>query len=235
MLFDLRGRGRRRTVQIIYIGLALLMGVGLVGFGIGGGFGGGGILNATEGGEGGGGNNYSSQVKKYKKTLTAKPTDLAAWEQLIKLQLLQAGGEQYLTSSGLTSKGKELFNEVARSWNSYLALNPPKPNAEIAQRMLTIFSEPALNEPSESVQALEIAVAARPESASLYAELAEEAYKAKNTREGDLAAEKAVSLAPAAQRKTIKSDLESIKKNPTGNGEASTIEIGAGPWSTDRT
>ena len=31
MLFDLRGRGRRRTVQVIYIGLALLFGVGFVG------------------------------------------------------------------------------------------------------------------------------------------------------------------------------------------------------------
>ena len=30
MLFDLRGRGRRRTVRVIYTGLAVLMGVGLV-------------------------------------------------------------------------------------------------------------------------------------------------------------------------------------------------------------
>ena len=36
MLFDLRGRGRRRTVQSIYLGLAILMGGGLVLFGIGG-------------------------------------------------------------------------------------------------------------------------------------------------------------------------------------------------------
>ena len=48
MLFDLRGRGRRRTVRVIYIGLAVLIGLGLVGFGIGGGFGGGGILSAAE-------------------------------------------------------------------------------------------------------------------------------------------------------------------------------------------
>ena len=34
MLFDLRGRGRRRTVKIVYITLALLMGGGLVLFGI---------------------------------------------------------------------------------------------------------------------------------------------------------------------------------------------------------
>ena len=36
MLFDLRGRGRRTTVQVIYLTLALLMGGGLVLFGIGG-------------------------------------------------------------------------------------------------------------------------------------------------------------------------------------------------------
>ena len=36
MLFDLRGRGRRRTVQAIYLSLAILMGGGLVLFGIGG-------------------------------------------------------------------------------------------------------------------------------------------------------------------------------------------------------
>ena len=36
MLFDLRGRGRRRTVQVIYLSLAILMGGGLVLFGIGG-------------------------------------------------------------------------------------------------------------------------------------------------------------------------------------------------------
>ena len=37
MLFDLRGSGRRRTVKIVYITLAFLMGGGLVLFGIGGG------------------------------------------------------------------------------------------------------------------------------------------------------------------------------------------------------
>ena len=36
MLFDLRGRGRRRAVKIIYLGLAILLGGGLVFFGVGG-------------------------------------------------------------------------------------------------------------------------------------------------------------------------------------------------------
>ena len=50
MLFDLRSRGRRRTVQVVYLGLALLMGGGLVLFGVGTGSGNGGLLNAFTGG-----------------------------------------------------------------------------------------------------------------------------------------------------------------------------------------
>ncbi len=37
MLFDLRSRGRRRTVQFVYLGLAILLGGGLVLFGVGAG------------------------------------------------------------------------------------------------------------------------------------------------------------------------------------------------------
>ena len=36
MLFDLRARGRRRAIKVIYLFLALLMGGGLIFFGIGG-------------------------------------------------------------------------------------------------------------------------------------------------------------------------------------------------------
>ena len=54
MLFDLRGRGRRRTVKIVYITLALLMGGGLVLFGIGGGGAmSGGLVDAITGSSGG--------------------------------------------------------------------------------------------------------------------------------------------------------------------------------------
>ena len=35
MLFDLRSAGRRRTVKGVYLGLALLMFVGFVGFSVG--------------------------------------------------------------------------------------------------------------------------------------------------------------------------------------------------------
>src|ERR1019366_5780509 len=142
MLFDLRGRHRRRAVRVIYTGLALLMGVGLVGFGIGGGFGGGGLLNAANSNEGSNSASFSSQIKKYEKLTKKQPSNAGAWENLTNAQLHEAGGEAYVTrTGGVTSKGKELFRQVARSWNSYMALNPAKPNPELAERMVTVFGE----------------------------------------------------------------------------------------------
>jgi len=229
MLFDLRGRHRRRAVRVIYIGLALLIGVGLVGFGIGGGFGGsgGGLLNAANSNEGSSSASFSNQIKKYEKLTKEQPTNASAWENLANAQLHEAGGEKYVTSSGVTSKGKELFAQVAHSWNTYLSLDPTKPNAELAERMVTVFGEEGLNEPAAAVAVLQIVVAARPTSAALYASLAEYAYKAHNTRVGDLAAEKAVSLAPAAEQAHLKSELAAIKKNPTGaSSETATSSSG---------
>ncbi len=217
MLFDLRGRGRRRTVRIIYTGLALLMGVGLVGFGIGGGFGSSGILNVASSNEGSSGASFAGQIKKYNKLTKQYPTSLSDWEQLTKAYLHEGAGEAYVSSTGIvTSKGKELFRETAAAWAGYLALNPPKPSLEIAKEMLRIFGEEGLNEATNSVQALQLIVAAEPTNASYLSQLAESAYRAKNTRVGDLAAEKAVASAPAADRQRIKTELAEVRKNPTG-------------------
>jgi hypothetical protein len=217
MLFDLRGRGRRRTVQVIYVGLALLFFVGFVGLGVGVGGGGGGILNALTGESGAPSASFAGQIKKYQKLVAKQPQSASAWEGLTTAQLHEAGGEAYVSSSGkLTSKGKELFSQTAHSWNTYLALNPPKPNVTLAKEMVRVFGEEGLNEPAAAVQVLQIVVAAEPQSAALFGALAEYAYKAKNTRQGDLAAAKAVSLAPAAERPRLKKELAELKKSPSG-------------------
>ena len=218
MLFDLRGRHRRRAVKIIYIGLALLMGVGLVGFGIGGGFGGGGLFTAASENEGSGGASFGAEIKRYEKTLKKQPDNIAAWEKLTKAQLHQSGGEGYVNSStgAPTAKAKELFAKASRSWESYLALNPPKTNIELAKLVLRIYGPEGLNQPASAVQVLQLIVAAEPNSASYYSQLAEFAYKAKNPRVGDLASAKAVSLAPSTARVRLKTELEAVKKAPEG-------------------
>jgi hypothetical protein len=220
MLFDLRGRGRRRTVRVIYGGLALLIGAGLVFFGVGAGVGGGGLLNSLTGNEGSGSASFASKIKKYQKLTQQQPSSVYGWEQLTLAQLHEAGGEAYFANQRLTAKGRELFGQIAQSWNRYIALKPPKPNAEIAQEMVRVYGEEGLNEPSEAVKVLQIVTAARPESAALYAALAEYAYKAHNTRIGDLATVKAVALAPSAQRKQLKTQLAAIKAHPNGNEAA---------------
>src|ERR1043166_9646321 len=119
MLFDLRGRARRKTVQITYIGLALLMGGGLVLFGVGGGFGGTGILNAVNSNEGSNAASFSAQIKKYEKLARNNPSSPRAWEQLTIAQLHEAGGQAYFSVGKLTGKGHELFSATSRSWERY--------------------------------------------------------------------------------------------------------------------
>jgi hypothetical protein len=208
-------------VQVIYVFLAVLIGVGLVGFGIGGGFGSGGLLNAANNNEGSGGAGYGGEIKKYEKLVAKQPNNVAAWEKLIDAQLHQAGNEGYVTRTGeVTSKGRTLYSEIARNWNRYLALNPPSPNAELAQRMVAVFGEEGLKQPSAAVQVLQIAVAARPTSKALYAQLAVFAYKSNNPRVGDLAAAKAIALTPASEQARLKSELAAVKKNPNATESA---------------
>jgi hypothetical protein len=218
MLFDLRGRHRRRMVKVIYVGLALLVGGGLILFGVGAGTGGGGLLNAATENEGSSGASFSDQIEKYEKQLKKQPSNVAAWENLTKAQLHEAGGEAYVNpqTGQATAKGKELFQQAARSWERYLALNPPKPSLELAKQMVNLYGPGGLNQPASAVQALQIIVAAEPSSASWYSQLALYAYKSKNTRVGDLAQTKAVALAPKAERERVKKELEAVKKAPEG-------------------
>jgi hypothetical protein len=228
MLFDLRGRGRRRTVRVLYIGLAVLIGLGLVGFGVGTGFGGGGIFSAATSNEGGSGASYSAQIKRYEKLTRQQPGNASAWENLTKAMLHEAGGSAYVSEQGqVTSKGRELLKRASAAWNSYLALNPPKPSAELANLMVTdVYSEQALNEPPRAVQALQIVLETRPTSASLWSQLAAYAYRANNTRVGDLASQNAVRYAPSTEKVRLKNELAQLKQNGTSGPTYTTTTNG---------
>jgi hypothetical protein len=230
MLFDLRGRGRRTTVRVVYIGLAVLLGGSLIFLGIGTGFGGGGFLSAVGENEGSNSASFSKQIKKYEKQIKQNPRNVSAWENLTKAQLHEASGEAYVTRAGTpTSKGKELYAQTARSWNSYIALTA-SPNPELAQQMVRVYDEEGLNQPAEVVKVLQIVTAARPESPTLFATLAEYAYRAHNVSLGDLASEKAVTLAPAAQKPRLKTVLAEIKKHPNPNEAFTATGPGGKPY-----
>jgi predicted Zn-dependent protease len=156
---------------------------------------------------------FASQIKRYRALTRTQQSNLSAWEHLTEALLHEAGGEAYVTTTGrVTRKGKELFGEAARSWQSYLGLNPPQPNANLAQVVLAIYAPGRLNQPAQAVRVLQILVHARPNSAARYAELAQYAYKAKKPGVGDRASKKAVSLAPSAARSRLRKELEDVKR-----------------------
>ncbi len=211
MLFDLRSRGRRRTVQAVYLGLALILGGGLVLFGVGAGNGVGGLLNAFTGG---GSNNQtqvsSQQEKQALRQTQLTPNDPTAWAALVQAQWETAGqGSNYNTAtSTFTASGKQELQKMAQSWNRYLQLtNDPDPNtAIVAARGLA-----QIGDFGTAANAWEINAAANPGSARGYECLAASAYAANQTRKGDLATAKALTLVPKLQRATTQKALQSAR------------------------
>ena len=234
MLFDLRGRGRRRTVQVIYLGLALIFLLGFVGLGVGVGGGGGGLLNALTENNGSSGASYAGRVASAQKRVKREPSNPKAWVALTEAQLLQSGESTYYSQADerYTAKGKELLAQVSHSWNTYLNLEPHNPSAPLARHMLRVYGEEGLNQAPAAVAALQIIIPTEPPSASLYADLAEFSYKAHDVSQGDLASEKAVSLAPAAQRKEVKAQLEAIKANPNESASSASSAVPSGTYTT---
>jgi hypothetical protein len=234
MLFDLRGRGRRRTVQVIYLGLALIFLVGFVGFGVGVGGSGGGLLNALSENNGSSSASFAGKVAAAQKLIKREPKSAKAWLALAEAQLHQSTEEAYTdpTTGQFTSKGKQFLEQVSRSWNTYLTLEPHNPNSLMAQRMLTVYGEEGLNKPAEEVAALQIVIPTKPPTAALYASLAEYSYKAHDAGQGDLASEKAVSLAPKSERARIKAYLEAVKKNPSASPSEASRAVPSGTYTT---
>jgi hypothetical protein len=220
MLFDLRGRGRRRTIQAIYVTLAILMGGGLVLFGIGGNTSGG-LFDAFKGGGGGGSDTFSKQITQAEKTLKANPNDAAAWVVLARARFQQAGqGDSYdQQTSQFTDKGKSRLQQSATAWEHYLSLNPRNPDDSLASLMVQVYSPSALNQPAKGVKAAEIVTATRPSAQTFYT-LAVFAYAAGDKRTGDLAAAKTLSLTPAGRKTQTKLLLEQAKKPQTAQGGA---------------
>jgi hypothetical protein len=214
MLFDLRSRGRRRTVQGVYLGLAVLMGLGLVLFGVGAGNGFGGILNAFTGGGGGAQKAVVSQQEKAALAATqANPNDHQAWASLLQARYNSAGqGANYNAQTGtFTAAGKKELTGAAYAWQRYvqLAKNPDPTLATVAARAYA-----ALGNYAGAATAWEIQTIANPDQAKGFECLAVTAYAAKQTRKGDLASAKALALVPKAQRTLLSQQLKQAKTQP---------------------
>ena len=215
MLFDLRSRGRRRTVQGVYLFLAIILGGGLVLFGVGAGNGLGGLLNAFTGN--GSGNNQgavvSAQEKSALKAVKANPNSSSAWSQLVQARWSSAGqGSNYNTATGtFTATGKRKLTQATQAWQHYLQLTK-SPDPSLA--VLAARAYAAQGNYSGAAGAWEVETASSPGQLKGYECLAVSAYAAKQNRKGDLALNKALTLVPKAQQTTLKTQVTAAKTNP---------------------
>jgi Fe-S cluster biosynthesis and repair protein YggX len=213
MLFDLRSRGRRRTVQAVYLGLAVLMGGGLILFGVGTGSGIGGLLNAFTGS---GSNNQSAQISQAEKSAikaTQKdPSNAAAWGALLTARYQNASSVGFDSNTNTyTNVGKQELAKATDAWQRYLTLtkNPTNNLSIVAANAYATLGDYA-----KESQAWDYATQADATSPKSFECLAISAYAAKQNRTGDLAAAKALSMVPKSTRKTIQQQINTAKTTP---------------------
>jgi hypothetical protein len=217
MLFDLRTGARRRTVKVVYLGLALLMFVGFVGFGIGSsGLSGsiGDLLRdqgSTTDGSKDAVERVSAQVRAADAKTKANASDPAAWAELAmaRYRLAQLGDNIDPETSNYSAEGRRQLTAAGAAFDKYVALNPPKPDERLVRNMTQAYL--AVSQPAKAVTAQEMLTEIEP-AANTFSNLAILSYQAGQTRKGDLASAKAVELTEGADdKKELKEQLDQAK------------------------
>jgi hypothetical protein len=209
MLFDLRGR-RRRAVQATYFMLAILMGGGLVLFGIGGDVSGG-LLDAFKGSGGSSGDSaLEDRIDKQKERLQANPDNVVVLQTLVRDYYSLAVSKRDSGSTGFPPEAKDDLRQAGAFWQRY-AEAAENPDPDTAGYALQVFGENALNKPAQAQRAAAILAEDQNDTPS-YLRLVSYAALAGDERTADLATQKAVELAPKDQQKLVKKQAEAIKK-----------------------
>ncbi len=227
MLFDLRGK-RKRAVQVIYLGLALLMGIGLVGLGIGGDANGG-IFDAL--GIGGGSSSsepqYQDQIDKANDALATNPKDRQALLTLTRYEFLSGrDADDVDETTGQrtpTSESIDDYNAAIDAWERYLATKPKQPDDDVASLamqayLVTIDPTATLGDRDlrKLVGAAQIVADARP-SYGTYSDLARYAYIA---GEDDVGAAAAANAKREAADKNQKQAIDQLVKQARATRKA---------------
>jgi hypothetical protein len=219
MIFDLKGK-RKRAVQVTYLTLAFLLAAGLIGAGIGSNATGG-LFDAITGGGGGGSSNADKTIQKRidaaQRRVQLNPKDQAAYALIVRshYQLATAHSSQ---TGQFDEKGITQLQQAATAWTQYVNV-AKNPDPSLATLMIQAYGGLAASKKSPQDQkpyltgaadAAEIVASAKP-TVNGYLQLVQYATLAGQTRKADLAGNKAVALAPKAQKKQVKQQLASLK------------------------
>ena len=207
MLFDLRGR-RRRLVQGVYLTLAVLMGGGLVFFGVGSDVSGGLADIFGSGGGGGNGNDLTKdRIERNEKRAAAGSE--AALKALVRDYYQLATSETDSSATAFPDSAKDDLRKSAASWQRYLK-RAEKPDPSLATVALQVYDVGALNRPKDALEAARI-IADRSNDPAAYLRVVQYAALAGDTRTADLAEQKAIDLAPKDQRGAVRQQAKALK------------------------
>ena len=209
MLFDLQGK-RRRVVQATYLMLAVLMGGGLVLFGIGGDVSGG-LFDAFSDRSGGGSGNdvVEERVERNEKRIDERPRAEAPRKELVRDYYQLAVAQTPDSATTFPEDAQDELRHAATHWGAYLEIARGDPDPSLARVALQLFDPTALDQPEEAVKAARV-VAAEGKDVSSYLLLTQYAAQANDERTRKLAAQKAVALAPQSQRKAVRDQIEQV-------------------------
>jgi hypothetical protein len=222
MLFDLRGR-RKRFIQVIYATLAVLMGGGLVLFGIGSDVQGGLFDAFSE--SGGATSSFSDDADDIEEKLKTRPNDENLLAQLVQTRYSAGNAGIEVDSSGqqsITTEAREEFERATDAWARYERVARPEPNPNIALlaantafllAQTSTTSDEADTNLETAAEAQAIVAKARPSVGTL-STLAQYRYFVLDFEGGDAAAKKAATEAQTkARRKAIERQLAQLRKS----------------------
>lgn len=210
MLFDLRGR-RRRAVQATYLTLAVLMGGGLVLFGIGGDVSGG-LFDAFSGNTANTTDNsqLEKRIEAQKKRLAASPGSEAALAELVRLNYQVAASQAPSGSTTIPEDGQDDLRRAGVYWERYVEATDGEPDPGLARIALIVYDKSGLDQPDKAKEAVRV-LAAQANDTQTYLLLVQYATAAGDTRTAQLAAQKAVDLAPKSQRKQVEKAAKQLQ------------------------
>ena len=220
MLFDLTGK-RKRTVQVVYLTLAILMGAGLVVFGIGSDVSGG--LGDLFGG-GSGSNQADKTIEKKidaaEKTLQRDPQNAPALAQVVRGHYQLATAEADPNTSEFTEDAKPELQETVDAWVRYEKA-VEKPDVALGRLVIQAYDGLGRLTPDQTdakpywtgaSDAAEVVADSKP-NAQNYIVWVQYATLAGQTRKADLAGKRAIELAPKNQKKAAKQAVDQAKQS----------------------
>jgi hypothetical protein len=218
MLFDLQGK-RRRVVQATYLTLAVLMGGGLVLFGVGSDATGG-LADIFGSGDGGGGSNDTIQKRidrNQEKAARRGPAQETALKELVRDYYSLATNQVETGATSFPDDAKDELEDAAAAWQRYVKLEPEKTDPATANFALRVYDVTALNRPDEAKEAA--AIIARSENDwQSYVRVVQYATLAGDSRTADLAGTKAIDLARKGEKKDVREQVKQAKKVAAGAG-----------------